>query len=61
MKVNISSKNKIILFSAGILLFAILSGIYLYHQVDALERKEGIENFPLSYQPYLRELQKKVS
>lgn len=59
MKVNISSKNKIILFSAGILLFAILSGIYLYHQVDALERKEGIENFPLSYQPYLRELQKK--
>ena len=30
-----------------------------HHQSVATDRKEGIENFPVSYQPYLQELQKK--
>lgn len=40
------------------ILFAII-GFSFHHQSMAVDRKDGIENFPKSYQPYLRELQKK--
>ena len=43
-----------------ILVILIAFTIILFcHQSMAADRKEGIENFPTSYQPYLRELQKK--
>ena len=36
-----------------------LTSLFLYFQVVASTKLEGIESFPSSYQPYLRELQKK--
>ena len=43
-----------------ILVISVAFTIVLFrHQSMAADRKEGIENFPASYQPYLRELQRK--
>lgn len=47
-----------ILFGIMVILI-VLFIIFLNHKSIAADRKEGIENFPASYQPYLQELQKK--
>ena len=54
MKFN---KNKFIFISILFLLISIC--IVIYFQVTASTKLEGIESFPSSYQPYLRELSKK--
>ena len=54
MKFN---KNKFIFISILFLLISIC--IVIYFQVTASTKLEGIESFPSSYQPYLRELAKK--
>ena len=42
------------------ILFCLISvGLFLYFQVVAVSQYEGIQNFPASYQPYLKELAKK--
>ncbi len=44
----------------GIILFLLISGsLFLYFQVQASTKLDGIESFPTSYQPYLRELAQK--
>ena len=43
----------------GILFILISISLFLYFQVSASEKKDGIENFPSNYQPYLKELAKK--
>lgn len=43
----------------SILFVLILVSLVLYFQVSASDKKDGIESFPDSYQPYLRELAKK--
>lgn len=48
-----------ILFGILIVLIAFIIIFSFHHQSIATDRKEGIENFPASYQPYLQELQKK--
>lgn len=50
-------KRKYIFIS--ILFLLMLTSLFLYFQVVASTKLEGIESFPSSYQPYLRELQKK--
>lgn len=49
-------KIKLVLYSIIIILFIIL---VFPNEVQASVKKEGIENFPSNYQPYLRELLKK--
>ncbi len=49
-------KVKVVLYSIIIILFIVL--VFPY-KVEASIKKEGIENFPSNYQPYLRELLKK--
>lgn len=49
-------KNYIIIVTLLCLMIII---IFSYFKVEASEKKEGIENFPSSYQPYLQELRKK--
>ncbi len=49
-------KVKFALYSIVIILFSIL---LFPNKVEASIKKEGIENFPSNYQPYLRELLKK--
>ncbi|MCI8352213.1 MAG: SH3 domain-containing protein [Clostridia bacterium] len=49
-------KVKFVLYSIVIILFSIL---LFPNKVEASIKKEGIENFPSNYQPYLRELLKK--
>lgn len=51
-------------FISAFIIILLLSFIYLFfflfsNHTLAADRKEGIENFPDSYQPYLKELQKK--
>lgn len=48
-----------ILFGILVVLIAFIIIFSFHHQSVATDRKEGIENFPASYQPYLQELQKK--
>lgn len=48
-----------ILFGILVVLIAFIIVFSFHHQSVATDRKEGIENFPASYQPYLQELQKK--
>ena len=43
----------------GILFLLILAGLFIYFQVTASTKLDGIESFPTSYQPYLKELAKK--
>lgn len=50
-------KKKIICISLTFLVFFIIS--LINSEVNASTKLEGIENFPNSYQPYLRELVKK--
>ena len=57
-------KNKIILILfiisiMGIFMFAFINHSEVEAEVKTATRKEGIENFPDSYKPYLEELQKK--
>lgn len=47
------------LFGILVVLIAFIIVFSFHHQSVATDRKEGIENFPVSYQPYLQELQKK--
>lgn len=54
-----SLKNKKKYFFVGILLFLIPSCIFIYYEVSASSKLDGIEAFPSSYQPYLYELSKK--
>lgn len=49
-------KVKLILF-LSIIIFGII--LIFPNEVEASVKKEGIENFPIDYQPYLRELLKK--
>lgn len=42
-----------------IVFLIILSSLLIYNKVNASNKLQGIENFPSSYQPYLRELAKK--
>lgn len=51
------NKKKFIFISILFLLISI--GIVIYFQVIASTKLDGIESFPSSYQPYLRELAKK--
>ena len=51
-------KNKKIFITIIIILLVSL-GIFIYSKVVASTKLNGIENFPTSYQPYLRELAKK--
>jgi len=53
----LKGKRKYIFIS--IVFVLILLGLFFYFQVIASSKLEGIENFPSSYQPYLRELLKK--
>lgn len=54
------NKKSYIFFSISILLFVFLwMGSFLYLTAIASSKLDGIENFPSSYQPYLRELAKK--
>lgn len=46
-------------FFIGILFLLMSISLVLYFQVTASTKLEGIESFPSSYQPYLRELNKK--
>lgn len=50
-------KKKYIFISILFLLMSI--SLFLYFQVTASLKLEGIESFPVSYQPYLKELAKK--
>lgn len=50
-------KNNIYIFICLILINVVL----LHSKSIASEKKEGIENFPESYQPYLQELKEKYS
>ena len=50
-------KRKYIIIS--FLFFLMFSSMFLYFQVKASTKTEGIDSFPDSYQPYLRELAKK--
>lgn len=43
----------------GILIISIFVILFFYPKSQASTKKEGIENFPSNYQPYLRELAKK--
>lgn len=43
----------------GILFLFIIISLFCYFKVHASNKLEGIENFPNSYQPYLKELVKK--
>lgn len=54
---SFTNKKKWIFTS--ILFLLILIGLFLYFQVVASSKLNGIENFPSSYQPYLKELAKK--
>lgn len=49
------------LLIVSMVLIIIISIIVFFfqYQSKAADRRDGIENFPVSYQPYLRELQKK--
>ena len=49
--------KKIIFVSILFLLMSV--SLFLYFQVVASSKLEGIDSFPASYQPYLRELAKK--
>ncbi len=51
------NKKKYIFISILFLLISV--GLFLCFQVIASSKLDGIENFPSSYQPYLRELVKK--
>lgn len=42
----------------GIGLFSIFLFLCFFSNVNAAEIKEGLENFPNTYQPYIQELQK---
>ena len=42
----------------GIGLFSIFLFLCFFNNVKASEIKEGLENFPNTYQPYIQELQK---
>lgn len=42
-----------------VLFLSIIIVLFHYYKVDASSKLEGIENFPSSYQPYLREILKK--
>lgn len=53
------TKNKIILILLVILIILISIILLLNDKVEATTTLDGIENFPSSYQPYLRELAKK--
>lgn len=53
---DIRKKDSIIL---GILIISIFVILFFYPKSQASTKKEGIENFPSNYQPYLRELAKK--
>ncbi len=52
-------KKVICILFAVIFILIACAIIFFSHQSMASDRKEGIESFPASYQPYLRELQKK--
>ena len=52
-------KRKMIIITLCIIIIGIALTIMFVQHSYAADRKEGIENFPESYQPYLRELQKK--
>lgn len=54
---NLKNKKKYIFIS--ILFLLILAILFIYFQVVASSKVDGIDNFPSSYQPYLRELAKK--
>lgn len=55
----IKIKNKIIYFSIIIIVILLLITLYIFYEVKASTKKDGINNFPSSYQPYLRELEKR--
>ena len=50
-------KKKVLFISILFLLMSV--SLFLYFQVTASTKLEGIDSFPSSYQPYLRELAKK--
>lgn len=52
-------KNKIKYIIISILFLVILVSISIYFRATASTKLEGVESFPSSYQPYLRELLKK--
>ena len=52
----INNKKRYILI---ILFFSIVSAIFQYLKIDASTKVTGIEQFPESYQGYLRELSKR--
>lgn len=51
------TKHKIILIIVLILFNSF--GLFVFFKVDASNKIDGIDNFPSSYQPYLREIAKK--
>lgn len=52
-------KNKKKYIFISILFLLISVGLFIYFQVVASSKLDGIENFPSSYRPYLEELAKK--
>lgn len=52
-------KNKIIYFFISMTILLLLISLFIYYQVVASTKLDGIDSFPSSYQPYLRELVKK--
>ena len=42
----------------GVLLLGMVISLFLYFRVEASTKLNGIENFPTSYQPYLKEIAK---
>lgn len=52
-------KNKIIYFFISMTILLSLISLFIYYQVVASTKLDGIDSFPSSYQPYLRELVKK--
>ena len=54
---NLNNKRKYIFISILFLLISVV--LFIYFQVVASSKLDGIDNFPSSYQPYLKELAKK--
>ncbi|MCI9063526.1 MAG: hypothetical protein HFJ17_02855, partial [Clostridia bacterium] len=59
MKKNLEYKKKFIILGSIIIFLVIILAVFIYSDVVASTKKEGIDSFPSSYQPYLRELVKK--
>ncbi len=55
------NKKKIIITTLVTMVMILFFSFFFMSRVEASTKKEGIENFPSTYQPYLRELAKKHS